>query len=90
MTEFDFLNEKIEAFRQAIEAEIKAKDEIIMLHLKQILEQTTKTNGRLCELEKNTSVWTFFQRNWKLAILVVFGIIFLSNLGFEKLITYLK
>lgn len=79
-----------EMFR-GVRAEIKAKDDIIMLKLEQILEQTTKTNGRVTKLEEQTAIGRWFERNPRRFIAVgVILVIFASIGGKEVIIDLVK
>jgi hypothetical protein len=52
----------IDEMIRGIRAEISSRDEVIMLHLTQILEQTKKTNGRVSKLELETGISRWFER----------------------------
>lgn len=73
--------ELIDEMMKGIRAEIKAKDDIIMLRLGQILEQTTKTNGRVSNIEAETAIWRWFERHPARFIAVWVVIISLSAIG---------
>lgn len=84
------MHEKIEDLGTSIRSEIRAKDDLIQLQLQKILDQTTKTNGRVNRLEEETKIWRILQENPKLALisaalfiaLVVKGI----GIGWEKIV----
>jgi hypothetical protein len=84
------MHEKIEDLGTSIRSEIRAKDDLIQLQLQKILDQTTKTNGRVNRLEEETKIWRILQENPKLALisaalfiaLIVKGI----GIGWEKIV----
>lgn len=84
------MHEKIEDLGTSIRSEIRAKDDLIQLQLQKILDQTTKTNGRVNRLEEETKIWRILQENPKLALvsaalfiaLVIKGI----GIGWEKIV----
>lgn len=86
---FTYMHEKIEDLGTSIRSEIRAKDDLIQLQLQKILDQTTKTNGRVNRLEEETNIWRLLQQNPKLALvsaavfvaLIVKGI----GIGWEKI-----
>ena len=83
------MHEKIEDLGSSIRSEIRAKDDLIQLQLQKILDQTTKTNGRVNKLEEETKIWRLLQQNPKLALVsaaVFVALIFKGiGIGWEKI-----
>lgn len=77
------MHEKIESLGASIRSEIRAKDDLIQLQLQKILDQTTKTNGRVNRIEEETKVWRFLQQNPKLGLIsaVVFIALVVKGIG---------
>jgi len=71
----------IDEMLKGVRAEIKAKDDIIMMKLEQILAETRKTNGRVTALEEQTSIVRWFERNPKRFTLIAFFMLLLSAKG---------
>ena len=71
----------IDEMFKGVRAEIKAKDDIIMMKLEQILAETRKTNGRVTALEEQTSIVRWFERNPKRFALIAFFMLLLSAKG---------
>lgn len=99
--QFKTLSESIDGLRHELKAEISAKDDLITLQLKtilqqtttqleRILQQTTMTNGRVTKLELETKIWRFLQGYPKIAILIFFGVVFVMQYGLFELIKLIK
>lgn len=80
--------ELIEAKISGIYAKIDSNHKIVSMQLDRILEQTTKTNGRVSELEDQTQFVRFFEKRPFLLGLLTVG--FLIYLGITGLIIYFK
>ena len=86
---FVYMNEKIESLGTSLRSEIRAKDDLIQLQLQKILDQTTKTNGRVNRIEEETKVWSFLEQNPKIAL--VSAVVFIAlvvkgiGVGWEKI-----
>jgi hypothetical protein len=91
---FEFTHKSIEDLGTSIRGEIRANNELIQMQLQKILDQTVKTNGRVTKLEEETKVWRFAQQNprsaFAIAVGLVFAVVKITSLGFEKVITLIK
>lgn len=100
-------NEKelIELKLTGIRGEMQANNEVMLLKLDQILEQTKKTNGRVNKhdeelekqhekmdsIERKIAVFDYFSKRPILLVLIGLGLVVLFNLeGFSSLIKIIK
>lgn len=92
-TQFEMINNRIDDLGVSLRSEIRAKDDLIQMQLQKILDQTTKTNGRVNKLEEETKIIRYFSNHPKLAIVAgatfVVGILKLLELGWNKVIDLL-
>jgi hypothetical protein len=85
--EKEFINVKIDVLNERIES----GNNIILLELDLIKQQTIKTNGRVTCLEEETKVVRFFSKRPVLAFLIFIGIILLIGvIGLPELFTIIK
>lgn len=78
--------ELVDLMLQGVRAEIKAKDEIIMLKLNQIINQTTKMSSRVTKIEEQTAIGRWFERSPARFAVVGIILFFLASIGGTELI----
>lgn len=76
----------IEEIVKRIEDRISNNDESINRRLQQILEQTTKTNGRVSKIEQETAIGRWFERKPVRFILILIIFLMLSAEGMRSII----
>lgn len=78
--------ELIDEMVRGLRAEIRANNDIIMLQLGQIIDQTTKTNSRVTKLEDETGIGRWFERKPKRFFILLIIVAFFSMEGISSII----
>ena len=78
--------ELIDEMFRGVRAEIKAKDDLIMLRLNQILNQGDSASTRIAALENQTSIIRWFERNPKRFMALGIILFFLASVGGKEIV----